>query len=132
MKQYKLNLTVVDRLNLPTVLPELGKYEVGVMIKDLRELLAVSTEEFQGIDFVSQPSVDGSPGSYRYNPAKDKPKSYLLNEVMFNLARKAMKEMEEKEKLPTQQAWLSLYDKIINAQPVEDKKKKTPPAAETK
>lgn len=124
MKQFKLMLTTFDRISIPNILPQLGKYEVGIVIRDLTSKLGLSQTEIVQMGLKQEPGRAAGESVITWRAERDRAREFVLTELEFNLVKKSLAEMNEKEKLPVGAQWLTLYEKFQDAKPDEKKPQK--------
>ena len=114
MKTTILKLRLFDRLTIPVMLPREGKYETGIVCKDIRKKLALSQAEIKEVKLESLPN--GKDGfDLKWDPKKDRGKEFAFTELELFMVRANLKKLNDEEKLPTDPRWLDLYDRIMNS-----------------
>jgi len=120
MKHCQLSLTVFDRISIPSILPEIGKYEVGVVVKDIKDKIRLTQEEITLIGLKSS-VVNADMTNIQWDQTKAPIKTFDLTQLEFELIQGSLRDLSEKEKLRTEMPWLALYEKFINIKPSKDK-----------
>jgi hypothetical protein len=121
MKTYKLQFCTFDRVSIPNILPQIGKYETGIVIRDLIGKLQLSQIEIVQLKFKQEPG--GGPGQVftTWDATKDRSRGFILTELEFNLIKKSLADLNAQEKLQMQPLWLTLYEKFQDAKPEDNK-----------
>jgi hypothetical protein len=101
-----MKLTVLERLYLLALLPQKEEISVLKIIRDLKNSLSLTEEEYKEFDV----KVEG--GITRWNEKGLEEREISIGEVATKVCVNALKEAD-KQKLLTEQH-ISLYDKFVN------------------
>jgi len=118
MKRYQIPLTIFERISIPDILPKTAKYEVGIVVRDLREKISLTQDEIVQLEVKTQDVKDG--GQFvQWNETKAKSKPFDLTQLEFELIKGNLVSLNEKGELSTDPRWLALFEKITTAKPTK-------------
>lgn len=129
-KAATIHLTLWERSKLPELLPQQAKHETGRLCVQIRKKCEKRFTKAEEKKYKA--TYEDSPQGkvMRYDEKRDKGEDVHFNATeMFIIVTNARK-VENEERLPTTEKWLTLYDKIIaaggtekNGKAKEEKKK---------
>ncbi len=105
MEKGKKKLDVLERLMLLQVLPKEGNYSNLKALRVVREALSFTEAENKALAFREEA------GMLRWNPLGTKDKEIFFGEIIEGLIVKALKALNDQEKLTVDQ--FSLYEKFV-------------------
>ena len=112
MKHYKLLFSTFDRITIPIILPNLSKYEIGVVVNNLRKKISLNENEISYLELKVVQTNDGQT-IYNWNKENEETKEFALNQIEFDMIRGSLTKLNNEEKLPINDNWLALYDKFV-------------------
>ncbi len=103
-----MKLTILERFVLPTILPEKGSYANLKLVREVREDLSFTAEEFKlyNIEEHTQGNV-----TWSLPTSGDPGRDIEFNDVITNLITAKFKEMDQQGSLEDKH--ISLYEKFI-------------------
>ena len=102
-----MKLTVLERLMIQNLLPEKGSFTNLKLVRVARELLSFDELENKALNF----QQDGEQLRWEDNAVGEK--EIVLGEVVSEMVKKTLKELDEKEELKPEQ--FTLYEKFVEA-----------------
>lgn len=111
--EYIVSCTVFDRIKLPDILPQQAKFEVGIVIRDIRKKLALTQDEITELEITSLEN-----GRITWNAKRDTGKGFSFTELEMTVIRGNLKKLDGEEKLPTDDRFLDMYTKFTEAKKV--------------
>ena len=121
MKPIAIKLTVMQRIQLPGILPEVGRLDIGRACADIRTKLLPSQEEFKRSGFRQ---MDAGEGKTNILIPKNFSKLITFSPLEIEAIRIGFTTAEKQERLPIGPGWIELYDKVSRAWTSLDKDKK--------
>lgn len=118
-KGTMFRLKIYDRLMMPRFLPKEGKYEIGVVCREIRKRIRITGEELKAVGFVTDDF-----GNADWDPKKDRGKAFPFTDLELIVIRKNLKRLDTEEKLPTDPRAIALYDLFMNSEGKAKKQRK--------
>lgn len=115
----KLKMKILERVLLPGMLPEKAKFEIGIVINDIKNKVAISQEEVTRTKLMTLAN-----GGMQWDAAKDKGVEIEFTDAETEVIAGALKKTSDDGNLPTEPAVIKLYrDFVINPKVIDIKKK---------
>ena len=108
--KYTITLFVYDRVKIPDVLPRQAKFEVGIVVRDIRKKLQFTQDELEQLNIQEKEG-----GRIVWNVKTDTGKAFQFTELEMTIIRGNLKTLDGKEELPTDDRFLDMYEKFIEA-----------------
>lgn len=100
-----MNLKVLDRVTLLSILPEQGDFVTLKIVRRLREALAFEEYEIKQLD------IQQENGQIKWNPAADQGKEIEIGEKANDIVIECLKKLDKEQKLTNQH--FDLYDAFV-------------------
>lgn len=114
---YTIDLTPFERIVLINMLPQHSSLHIGILVQQLRNMLSLTDEEIATyeIEFYSDGTVKfGSEEMGTRAMNNESAKSFEIGKEKLNIMKRALKEADQQERLPTNTYVHNLYYKIVN------------------
>ncbi|MFA6972954.1 MAG: hypothetical protein WC208_16345 [Gallionella sp.] len=102
-----MELNVVERLNLLSILPKEGNFITLKIVHRLREALSFTELEVKALNI--RPGTEA--GTVQWDTVADIPKEVSIGEKATDIIVEALKELDKQKKLTDQ--YFGLYEKFI-------------------
>lgn len=104
-----MKLNVMDRLVIINTLPSEGNLITLKIIRDLKNQLGITEDEYKEFDFVQDSK------GFKWNEKGAIEKTFDISDVTMDIIKKSLKSVEEKNKLTLEM--LPSYEKIMSEKP---------------
>jgi len=120
----EVNLKVLERLVLSTVLPKEGNFTTLRLVRQLREALSFDELEHQKLGFIQEGN------QVKWNEKARVVKGFKIGEKMLELISDTLTKLDKEEKLRDEH--FSLYEKFVEQPPKVPSLEVVPPKGEEK
>ncbi len=105
-----INLTLFDRISIPTMFPEKASFADGIVYDDIRQKIKITQDEVS--EYKVRSTTDGSGVEWDNEPKEGK--KFELTTLEERVIIKALKELDAKSQVPTDPKFIALFKKFIN------------------
>lgn len=114
MKPGVLHLTIMERLELPKILPLRAEHEVGILCVDIREKCAkkFTKGDEKKYKIKIENTLEG-PAMTGYDEKNDKGEDIWFTGAEMFLIIGRVRQLQTEKNIPTTKTWKYLYKKII-------------------
>ena len=114
IKNVTVELSVFERIVIPSILPIKGNYETGLILSDLKKKLQISQEEMDSLEFVS--TVTEGVVNYNWSEereAEQKKFSTELTRREYTLLVRSIVDMNNRGELPiSDPRYMALFERF--------------------